>query len=283
MMQFVHFASAHGVIIDSLDDSGKIRRCPTHLKPKSRNGAYSFDGCGGWVRCWDSDGETHYFNDPDAKPLTREQQAALNAKREAKAAELRRLQARAAKQAVSMLASAKQDHHDYLVRKGFPGAKGAVNDAGDLLIPMRSVTTGELVGLQRIFWNPEELKFEKKMLFGTKAEGAYLRLGPAVAPETVLCEGYATGLSIQAAQSVSGIRRAVVICFTAGNLPIVAKAIPGKRIVFADNDVSGTGERVARETGLPWCMSTTVGEDANDIHLRAGLFAVSRCMAKAKV
>jgi putative DNA primase/helicase len=42
--------------------------------------------------------------------------------------------------------------------------------------------------------------------------------------------------------------------------------------VVADNDVSLTGERVAKETGLKYWMSDAVGEDFNDFQLRVGLF-----------
>ena len=46
--------------------------------------------------------------------------------------------------------------------------------------------------------------------------------------------------------------------------------------MFADNDESLTGERAAQVTGLPYCMSPVVGEDANDMHARAGLLAVAK-------
>jgi putative DNA primase/helicase len=44
--------------------------------------------------------------------------------------------------------------------------------------------------------------------------------------------------------------------------------------VFADNDVSKTGENAAIQTGLPWTMADQVGYDANDLHKNNGLFAV---------
>jgi putative DNA primase/helicase len=42
--------------------------------------------------------------------------------------------------------------------------------------------------------------------------------------------------------------------------------------VIADNDESGTGERVAKESGLKYWMSDKVGEDFNDFHQRNHLF-----------
>ena len=52
-------------------------------------------------------------------------------------------------------------------------------------------------GAQLIRWLSEERKWEKKMLPGMRAKGAVLRLGSAAPWLTILCEGYATGLSIE--------------------------------------------------------------------------------------
>jgi len=65
-----------------------------------------------------------------------------------------------------------------------------------------------------------------------------------------------------------------VVCFSAGNMVSVADQIQGKKFVFADNDESQTGEKSAISTGLPWTMAETVGWDANDLHIKQGLFAV---------
>ncbi len=281
MTTFIAFALACGVVIDHLDDSDRIRRCPTVAKPKSRNGAYQWNGRTGWVRCWDGDGETHVFIDPNAKPPTKEEQAALNAKREARIAEIARGHQMAAQKAEFMLSKAEQKTHAYLARKGFPEALGMVSERGDLLVPMRS-HGGNVVGLQRIFWLPDELKFDKSMLKGTKLEGAYLVLGPTNAPEFVLVEGYATGLSVQAALKSSGIRASVVICFTAHNITVVAPMIRGRVIVFADNDPEFAGQKAAKATGLPWCMSPTLGQDANDWHLKSGPFPLTMAINKAR-
>jgi putative DNA primase/helicase len=74
----------------------------------------------------------------------------------------------------------------------------------------------------------------------------------------------------------------VVVTFSAGNLQFVASQLRGRRFVFADNDTSGTGQRVAGATSLPWTMSDVVGEDANDLHQRAGLMAVVKLVAKCR-
>jgi putative DNA primase/helicase len=49
----------------------------------------------------------------------------------------------------------------------------------------------------------------------------------------------------------------------------------------ADNDASGTGERVAKEIGWPYWMSDTQGEDADDALKRLGLFRFSQSLVKS--
>ena len=70
--------------------------------------------------------------------------------------------------------------------------------------------------------------------------------------------------------------------FSADNLAHVAPLIRGRRYVIADNDQSGTGQRVAEATGLPWAMSDRVGNDANDDHRQFGLMAVCKLMMRAE-
>jgi len=49
-------------------------------------------------------------------------------------------------------------------------------------------------------------------------------------------------------------------------------------LVVADNDLSGTGERVAKEIGWNYWISEKPGEDANDFHQRVGLFRFSQSL-----
>jgi len=42
--------------------------------------------------------------------------------------------------------------------------------------------------------------------------------------------------------------------------------------IVADNDASGTGERIAREIGWPYYMPPEVGHDFNDHHMAVGNF-----------
>lgn len=284
MSDFITFARAHGLEINPAKfyAGPKIKRCGTVDKPKSTNGAYFFDGGRGWVFNWAAEAKVQWWNDANAKPWTDADKAIWRAKRQAAQTSLEHGYQRASMRAQELLRNAKPAEHNYLHRKGFSAAQGFVDADGALLIPMRDLFTNALNGLQVIRWDEEARKFEKKMLPGMKAKGAIYRMGSKHAAETVLCEGYATGLSIVDAMRNVGLQAAVLVCFSANNIAHVASQIKGRRYVFADNDASGTGERIAKETGLPYCMSPEVGEDANDLHMRAGLFAVAQKLMEVR-
>lgn len=285
MTTFTDFARAHGVLIKDLYPGDKIRRCPTVEHPRSTNGAYSWDGHRGWVMCWDGDGQVHWYDDPNAKPWTPQEKASFERQQRQKFDDIRRKNERAALQAQMMLATAKAGAHDYLTRKGLSKTLGLVLPDGELFVPMRSLATNALQGGQVIRWNADDRKWEKKMVPGMKAKGAVLRLGPKAPRETWLCEGYATGLSIEIAANLLRLSAAVLVCFSDSNMAFVAGLLrdaPGRRFVFADNDESEAGERAAKQTELPYCMSDVAGEDANDLHMRAGLTVVAARMMAAR-
>jgi putative DNA primase/helicase len=165
--------------------------------------------------------------------------------------------------------------HFYLNSKGLPEAVALVNDS-TLIVPMRNLETNQIQGLQSIDWVPGERRWEKKMASGMRAKGAVLRLGSQRAKETFLCEGYATGLSIELALRRLRLNAAVLVCFSDSNLVYVATLIKGQAFVIADNDLSLAGEKAAKKTRLPYCMSDVVGEDANDLHQRAGMVALCK-------
>ena len=138
-----------------------------------------------------------------------------------------------------------------------------------LIIPMR--VDGGLVGCQII-----DREGGKKFLYGQRTAGAefcFDNKGPHI-----LCEGYATALSVRKALKNMKKRYTIHVCFSAGNMKKVASAIEGKGLVVADNDESGTGERVAKEIGWKYWISDKPGEDANDFHQRLGLFRFSQSL-----
>ena len=282
MSNFIDFARAHGVEINParFQPSERIRRCGTTDKPKSTNGAYFWDGERGFVWNWAAESRAQWFEDANAKPLTEAEKAAWKAKRQAAFASQERDYQRAALQSAEWLRTAKPMEHNYLHRKGFPDVHGFVTEDNALLIPMRNLMDNRLQGVQVIRWDEVAGKFNKKMFPGMRAKGAVFRMGDKTAPETFLVEGYATGLSVHAALRSVGLRASVLVCFSANNIEFIAPQLKGKAFVCADNDESGTGEKSAQATGLPYCMSPVQGEDMNDLHARAGLMAVcSQLMA----
>lgn len=293
---FIHFAHQHGVEIDpsKLDDSGRIRRCPTAAHPRSKNGSYTWDGRSGWVWAWDGKAEAIGFNDPNARPMSPEEEARRARMRAARQAQQDHQHHQAAEWATRMLGLAKPGPHGYLQRKGLGDTPGLTLPEGELFVPMRSLATNALVGAQIVQWLPQEMRWEKKYLYGMRSRGAVLRLGPRTAAELVLCEGYATGLSIVAAVGQMRLNAAVLVTFSDSNLKYVAAHTAGRRYVIADNDPVQTdpekakqnageqGQRAAAATGLGWAMSDAVGEDANDLHARAGLMAVCALVMAAR-
>lgn len=281
MSSFINFALAHGVEIGDLYASDRIRRCPTTEHPRSRNGAFWFDGQRGWVQNWEHGDSVQWWNDPTAKPWTEADKAAWAAKRRIAQAERQQAQQRAAVLAAELVDQAIPAEHGYLRAKGFDDVKGlTVNDGGTLLVPMRDLATNALIGAQRI--ELVENKWQKRYLLGQRTTGAVFVLGPRKAPEIWLVEGYATGLSLERALKQLHIPASVMVTFSAHNLQHCAEHTAGRRFVFADHDASETGQKAAIATGLPWVMSPETGEDANDLHQRAGLLAVCKLVMAAR-
>lgn len=296
-MNFSDFARAHGLLIDHLLSDGRIHRCATEGHTRRKNGAYCYDGRRGWVHCWDQDGVTHYFNDPDSKPWTEAEKRALHAQRLARHKQQEARHKRAAEEATAMLKRAEWAQAAYMGYKGFRERVGRHTKPewrhgyahvvdGAMFIPMYSLT-GAIVGAQLIrrIPNPDrpgQLIHEKKMLPGTRAKGAVFRFGNTNAATTWLCEGWATGLSIKLALEQMKFPDAVLVCFSDSNMVHVAPHVAGRKFVFADNDKSGAGERAAKATGLPYCMAPETGMDANDLHVRDGLFAVCGLIQRAR-
>jgi putative DNA primase/helicase len=265
--EFLDFCRLHGLHVRHVTDDGKVHRVPTDAKPQKRNGAFSFNGEFGWCQDWTTMDRPAVFR--CSEPLPKRDAAELRRKMELDRRDMQRRQAEAAQEAARMFSIAETiTGHPYLVRKGFPDQPGRALD-GQLLIPMR--LGKNLVSLQRITGDGE-----KKFLSGGIAKAAHLVMGHTGAQRALwFCEGFATALSLKAALArLSRRHDAIVICFSAGNIPIVASMFDGKRIIAADNDQSKAGEAAAIKTGLPWVMPPSIGDDFNDMHQKEGLYAV---------
>jgi len=274
MRDFVRFAAAHGLSIGRAYPTDRIMRCPTQTHPHKKNGAYWWDGRRGFVQNWETGQGMQWWNDQDARPWTDQEKRAWADRQRREHAAKERRQQDAAIRAADMVRQCVPDRHEYLKYKGLPDVRGLVAPGGELVVPMRDCLTNRLLGVQVISLTENE--WLKKMLPGQRAKGAVLRLGNLRSSETILCEGYATGLSIEKAVSRLNLSAAVMICFSAANLVYVAGEIGGRKLVFADNDRSLVGQKAAMETGLPYVMSDTVGNDANDDYTKFGLMAVCK-------
>lgn len=281
MIRFEDFARAHGLLVDSVYPSERIQRCATSEHPHKKNGAFSWDGVRGFIWNWADEAKAIWFNNPDQKPLTDAEKKAYIAKKLGDRAEVENRYKNAAITAQSLLNDAEIKEHQYLTYKGFETEKGFVNGI-ELIIPMRNVLTNELQTLQRIYWIADERRYEKKMLSGGRAKGAVFVLGTKGAQESVLCEGYATGLSIKKAADSVGLKLSVIVCFSDSNMVYVASQLKGKCYIFADNDQSNAGENAAIKTGLPYVMADDIGQDANDLMFTSGLFAVAQKLMEVR-
>jgi len=266
-VRFEDFARSYGLIINGIVP-GKWMATPTEDHPRKRNGRYKYMGDHGWVQNWATMPKAVLWKSDKPQQLS---PSVYRAVRDS-AKEREDMAKRAAAKAGWILHQCLNAPHPYMDKKGFPDEPTKVwtDEAGKrfLAIPMRIAKS--LVGLQLI---SEE--GEKKFLKGQRSKSASFTMDAKGIP--IFCEGYATALSVRAVMKLINIRYTIHVCFSAGNIQEVARGIPGG-IVVADNDASGTGEDAARETGKPYWISSTTGEDFNDFHLRVGDFKASQSL-----
>ena len=276
-MEFLQFARMHGILIDQVPPVGRWQRYPTDDHPRKKNGAIKFMVDHAFVQnhateteisVWHAEGDSAM--DPNkARKLV-----------EAAHRDIRDKQDKAAQKAAHILHQCQIGYHPYLKSKGFEEEQGNIwkheTDGLLLVIPMR--VGHRLVGCQII--NEEG---GKKFLFGQRtSEAAFVfdNHGP-----NILCEGYATALSIKAAMKALKRRYTLYACFSAGNMIKIAATLP-KGYVVADHDKLNpqTGKRAGHEAvkkiGWPHWMPEDELMDANDVHQRDGLFKFSQSLGK---
>ena len=272
-MDCLDFARSFGIIIHDYPPIGVWKRYPTDDHPRSRNGAVKFLGTVGFVQnhamdtivsVWKPDAEDR-ANLPSMTDMRRQQQEQEQ--------ETRRKQGEAARKAVTMLNQSGYSSHAYLRAKGFEKEQGNVYHKDGkpvLLIPMR--VGGSIVGVQQI-----DEDGGKRFLYGQRSAGASFVFSNNGL--NILCEGYATALSVRAAMTQIKRRYNIYVCFSAGNMKKIGLDLKSG-LVVADNDHSGTGQQAAEDIGWPYWMSDSVGEDANDYMLRVGLFGFSQSLTQ---
>jgi len=270
-MDFLTYCKLNDILIDHLPPLGVWRRYPTVDHPTKRNGAVKYMGDHGFVQNWATNLEVEVWksdkpNDFARSKLMRDVKAAADKKRAQ--------QREAAGKAAWILKQCQYGAHEYLKAKGYEDEQvnvWAKDGLKTMVVPMR--VDGHLVGVQLI-----DEQGTKKFLFGQRTSGAsFIFDNKGV---NILCEGYATALAIRKALKNMKRRYTLHVCFSAGNMVKVAASL-SSGFVVADNDASGTGERVAKEIGWPYWMSDTQGEDADDALKRLGLFKFSQSLVKS--
>jgi len=256
-MTFQQFATEHGLIVDSLE-LDKWVRVPTEDHPRKRNGAYIFDGRSGAVRNWAVHDSPIQYKSTEpyiANPMDqlRRQRAQEDRQKKQKAAR---------DKAAFIMNNATKQQHPYLLRKGFD-INGLVWNSL-LILPMR--IGDALVGCQLI--DPDGTK---RFLSGQVTKGASLVINNK--GQDILCEGFATGLSIRNAMKHLRERYTIHVCFSAGNMLEIAKSLRDP-LVIADNDPSGVGEGVAKKIASNYWLGEA-GEDFNDAEQRLGTAGVA--------
>ena len=267
---------------------GRIVRFPGIGKSNGNTSGWAWlskDGQGGAYGDWAS-GLSDTWHAHHDHAMT----AAERAAHTRRVAELRRIReeeeanqhAEAAKRAQTIWgpAAPAPEDHPYLQKKGIQPHGLRVDDANRLIVP--ATIDGALSSLQFIDANGGKL-----FLPGGAVKGASFTLGVLSHADTLLlCEGFATGASLHEATGLP-----VVVAFSAGNLTPVAEQLrqqcpTATIVVCGDQDLSGTGQREARQaaeavSGLV-VLPETVGMDFNDIHVQHGLDAVKKTIEAAR-
>jgi putative DNA primase/helicase len=158
--------------------------------------------------------------------------------------------------------------HPYLIRKRIDPHGVRLGRGNSLIIPLFN-SDNELVNLQFISEDGG-----KRFLSGGQKKGCFFTLSE-VTEKILIAEGFATGASL-----FEDSGHHTVIAFDAGNLEPVAKVIRqlhphAEIIICGDNDLSGVGQKAAREAALACggkiLIPPTPGNDWNDELTRGDL------------
>ncbi|HEU5366667.1 MAG TPA: VapE domain-containing protein [Hanamia sp.] len=138
--------------------------------------------------------------------------------------------------------------HDYLELKQVKSFGLRIRNDGTLLVPCLNAE-GTLINLERIYFDKQTNKFQKRPLKGGQRIGAFYTIGELKSPEDVIyiAEGYSTAATIFESTNIY-----TIVSFNCGNLQHVAKIIrklypQAKIVIAADRDESRAGEEHAKK------------------------------------
>lgn len=232
-----------------IPDNGKPLRFPTHDKPKSKNGwAILYpEGKAGFVGNW-ATGESQFWKAENTSYTPTQIQ---NFKRSADTA-LELQYARAAKLANRIWdRAALQGGSEYFTRKQI-SPHGVRFQNNKIIIPIYD-QNNKIISLQ--FIAPDGSKL---FLRGSRTKGGHYKIPGS--NKIIICEGYATALSIHAATGYT-----VIAAFSASNIPNVCKYISGDITIACDNDKNQVSIKYAKQTKKPYTHPKPVGCDFNDL------------------
>lgn len=264
---FIEFAQAHGILINEIPPIGIWKRYHTEDHPKSWNGVVNYNETFGTVINWGTMSEHAVWRGQEAGVIDQaaRRQFVANAKKEQEA-----LRIAGAAKAEWIISQCKMEPHEYLASKGFPSESGLVwanKGAKLLVIPMRinkKITSAQIINFEG----------GKKFL-----SGGTTKLATHVIDNrgvNLVCEGYATALSVRRALTAFKMAYTIHVCFSASNALAVSQTL--KRGVFiADNDKPDrtgrrAGQSVAEASGWPVWIAPDEGVDANDFEREYGYF-----------
>lgn len=268
---------------------GRLHRFSTNEKDNDTAGWYVLYGGempAGSFGCWRSGVQSNWSSKreeectPLERLLYREQ---IKKVRRLRDAEQLRIQEVSSAIAAGRLSKAHSvANHPYLSAKDV-APQAAVAEGNLLLVPIHD-SEGIVHSLQTI-----DPAGKKRFLPGGKLSGHYFAIGT---PDTciIVCEGYATGLTIHTCTQT-----AVAVAFFAGNLTAVAKSLrrkyPGLQIIIAADDDWATPNNPGRTAAKVAALAVggrvalpifpagrpVSATDFNDLYRIAGSEAVQSC------
>ncbi|HCJ4238960.1 TPA: hypothetical protein NR240_000472 [Legionella pneumophila] len=257
--QFHDFLAANGHPLDSgiNHDSSKFHyfKCPHGSSTDARYKFYSDGIPSGYFKCWHCGIEDDFCSKQRHEVSTQEwlsHKERLESERQKNEAETQMRHAQVAELAKAVFSVANEEKaskHGYLQLKKVKNfglrvitledentqKAGCYKDT--LLVPCYN-SDGDLVNLERIYFDQKESKFQKRPLIGGQRNGAYYLIGEiSQDTDTILIgEGAATAFTAYEATNLP-----IAITFNCNNLVNVAKILrkkypEAKLIIIADDD-----------------------------------------------
>ena len=275
---FQAFLAAQGHPLDgqiSYDTSTfQYFKCPHGGKTDARYKFYTDGIPAGYFKCWHCDIDADFSSKKQHEVTPIEWQ--IHTDRKAISKKQNELEIQQKQAEVALLAnkiyvmadSIKASAHGYLALKKVNnyGLRVVIHPdentgqmhcyEGTLLVPHYNAK-GELVNLERIYWDKKAEKYQKRPLAGAQRSGVYYLIGEVIDPEGVIlfAEGYSSAATIHEATAYP-----TAVTFSCGNMLNVVKIFrhkyPHAQLVIASDDDQWNSEPKLRHAGLKAAKKT---------------------------